>query len=79
MARKKEIETAVEAAATKAVPDYLMSDTDAAGDVVPTFVLRADRKGHLRALMAALQELPQETTEGLATLREFDLYEEAHR
>jgi hypothetical protein len=48
-------------------------------EICPTFVLRADKKGHIRALMAALQELPNEQAEGLRTLREFDLWEEMHR
>ncbi len=54
--------------------------TDPAGDPVPFFVLRADQKGHIRALMAALGELPDhEAAAGLLKLREFDLYEEMHR
>jgi hypothetical protein len=53
--------------------------TNTAGEPVPFFLLRADRHGHLRALMAALQELPGEMSEGLRKLREFDLYEETHR
>lgn len=45
----------------------------------PVFVLRADRPGHLRALMCALQELPSEMADGLRALREFELWMEAHR
>lgn len=47
---------------------------------VPSFTLRADKRGHLRALMAAMQELPDgELREAMATLREFELFEEAAR
>jgi hypothetical protein len=43
----------------------------------PVFVLRAGSKGHLRALMAAIAELPEaDQGEALRTLREFELFEE---
>jgi hypothetical protein len=46
----------------------------------PVFVLRADKPGHIRALMAAAGELPDaELREALERIREFELYEEAHR
>jgi hypothetical protein len=45
---------------------------------VPVFVLRADEPGHLRALMAAAQELP-DAGQALTTLREFELYLEAQK
>ena len=49
-------------------------------EACPTFTLRADQRGHLRALMAAMQEMPEgDLREALETLREFELYEEAHR
>jgi hypothetical protein len=67
-----------------AIAAQLRAEMEAAGgtpaDECPTFLLRADQKGHLRALMAALQELPEhEAAQGLRTLREFDLWEETHR
>jgi hypothetical protein len=54
---------------------------------VPTFTLRADQAGHLRALMAALHELPEKEKPAVRKLiREFtgfrfavDLFEEFNR
>ena len=50
----------------------------------PTFILRADQPGHLWALMVAAQRLADAgfwaaAKAAFETLREFDLYEEAHR
>jgi hypothetical protein len=46
----------------------------------PTFTLRADEVGHLRALMAVLEVLPESATvDGQRVLREFEVWEEAHR
>ena len=42
----------------------------------PAFILRADKPGHMRALIAALQELPDECAEGLETLRAFARWQE---
>jgi len=46
--------------------------------VVPQFTLCADKEGHIRALMAALGELPAARTEGQRTLRAFELYMDAN-
>ncbi len=47
---------------------------------VPTFTLRADRPGHIRALMAAAGELREgDQVDALRTLREFELHEEGER
>ena len=47
---------------------------------VPTFVLKADQPGQLRALMAAIPELPAaERPAAEAVLRDFELWESAHR
>ena len=52
---------------------------DENGDEVPVFVLRADKPGHLQVL-AAVHGLPhEEQAEARRILRQFDLYEEAHR
>jgi hypothetical protein len=46
----------------------------------PTFTLRADHQGHLRALLVAINELPaEERKNARSTLREFELWEETHR
>jgi len=50
----------------------------AASETCPTFTLRADQPGHLRALIAALEELP-EGGAYLPVIRDFELWEEAHR
>ncbi len=46
----------------------------------PTFELRPDKPGHIRLLMAAIPALPaaeRPAAEGI--LRQFELWEEAHR
>lgn len=46
----------------------------------PMLTLTAGRPGHLRALLAIIDELPEQERPGARlTLREFELWEEAHR
>jgi hypothetical protein len=51
--------------------------TEEVREEIPVFTLRADRVGHLRALIAALAELGD--PEAAKIIREFDLWEESHR
>jgi hypothetical protein len=72
MARKKSV---VEEASTAAAAADAGSE-----EVVPTFTLRADQRGHLRALIAAAGELGEaDMRDALGVIREFELYEEAQR
>ena len=46
----------------------------------PTFTLRAGQRGHLRALMGVIDEIPEEERpQARLLLREFELWEETHR
>ena len=46
----------------------------------PSFTLRAGQRGHLQALMGTIDGLPQEERpQARLILREFELWEAAHR
>jgi hypothetical protein len=66
----------LDAQSAQAVDLYVTDDQAA----MPRFVLRADEVGHLRALMAVLEVLPESATvDGQRVLREFEIWEEEHR
>lgn len=66
-----------DAAGTAAGAERAQEATEAG---VPQFTLRADHRGHLAALMAALELLPEaEAADGRLALREFEFWEEKHR
>jgi len=63
-----------------ALPAPQLESQEAPQADVPTFALRADKPGHLRALVALICELPwDERREAEGILRQFELYEEATR
>ena len=78
MAGKKgttEKRAGVEGAEYAELGSELRSDRQA--EACPTFVLRADQPGHLRALIAVFHSMPESERKGLAlTLREFEMWEE---
>jgi hypothetical protein len=81
MAGKKEKEKRAE---TAEYSELGSADTAAQGetgkDACPTFTLRADGPGHLRALMAAFREMPESEQKAAAvTLRAFEMWEEQCR
>ena len=73
-------EKAPEAEATRAHAVAAPAASGRQAQVCPTFVLRADKPGHLRALMGAMPALPAEDQRtATKMLREFEFWEEAHR
>ena len=76
---KTEVEESVKRVGKKVGAPVAVATPVKGSDRAPVFVLRADRPGHIRALMALIPELPGEAAELSRKLREFDLYEEAHR
>jgi hypothetical protein len=83
MARRRTEAAVIEEVLTAAAEEEAQAKAPAAADGeipagVPVFVLRADKPRHIQALMAALGELRM-GREGMCLVREFDLYEEAHR
>jgi hypothetical protein len=84
MARRRTEAAVIEEVLTAAAEEEAQAKAPAAADGeipagVPVFVLRADKPRHIQALMAALGELRMGQREAMRLVREFDLYEEAHR